>query len=127
PSRAQPGASARQQRSPAILLVDRAPAFCHWLLVVALGGAPFIFVSARLVHVSDQGEHFRCGCEFIKKIGGTGNKPGDALTPLDARLIDALAQNASSSPASSALSKSSPLGFTPGGAAGDATPRQPGK
>ena len=64
-------------------------------VVVALGGVPFIFVSARLVHANAHGEYFLCGCEFQKRLDRTSGKGVDATAaPLDASLVDLLARNA---------------------------------
>jgi hypothetical protein len=50
------------------------PTFKH--VVVALGGVPFIFLLARVVHVSVEGEHFLCGCHFQKRLSRTLDNAG---------------------------------------------------
>src|SRR5262245_25479536 len=44
-------------------------------VVVALGGVPFIFLVARIVHFGQEGDHFLCGVQFRKRTNALGQKP----------------------------------------------------
>ena len=77
------------------------PAFQH--VVVALGGVPFIFLVARIMHFGAEGEHFLCGCQFQKRINRTlGKADSEANQPaeLDRSLLDLLVPKTAARPLS---------------------------
>jgi hypothetical protein len=59
-------------------------------VVVALGGAPFIFLLARIVYFGVEGRHYVCGCRFHKRINRMVGKDAVETRQLRAELNRAL-------------------------------------
>ncbi len=70
-------------------------------VVVALGGAPFIFLLARILYFEVENQHYVCGCRFQKRIsralGEEGVEARELRAELNRRLLDMTVRQAGSS------------------------------